>query len=100
IDLPHPHSSPTRRSSDLTFSLSSAWLRQRYLPDRHYSESARSGLDKSCPNRISRELQPIPHPELLKDVRAVPVDGLHADEERRGDRKSTRLNSSYVKISY
>src|ERR1700746_3595195 len=45
----------------------------------------RSGLDEAAPDRVPGRLDPVAHPELLEDVRAVTLDGLPADHERRGD---------------
>ena len=44
-----------------------------------------SRLDQAGPDRVAGEVEPVAHAELLEDVGAVPVDGLHADPERLGD---------------
>src|SRR5690606_41336295 len=85
----HPHAFPTRRSSDLSASVD-LWLRdaapssalRRWFgndPERwaEFQERYRAELER--------------RPEILR---------LLADLRRRLDRKSTRLNSSHVKISY
>src|SRR3712207_8766973 len=38
--------------------------------------------------------------ELLPDIRPLPVEQCQAEADGRGDRKSTRLNSSHANISY
>src|SRR5207302_11279563 len=73
--LRHLHSFPTRRSSDL---VPGACGRNRALGDR--SPSRRGGGRRTPP--VAR-------------LRSVLAGSKHA-----GDRKSTRLNSSHVKISY
>src|SRR5690606_41388917 len=40
------------------------------------------------------------HQQQGHERRGLPHLGQHDDEQRRKDRKSTRLNSSHVKISY
>src|SRR5919197_2775904 len=42
-------------------------------------------LDQAAPDRVAGELDPVPHPELLEDVRAVPLHRLLADHELLGD---------------
>src|SRR5436305_7609592 len=51
---------------------------------------------------VARERDAVAQAELLEHVRAVALDRLLADREAREarDRKSTRLNSSHVRISY
>src|SRR5690606_41921339 len=84
---PHPHlaSFPTRRSSDLhgirirdDALVSAAQLSDRYISDRFLPDKAIDLVDEAASGlKIQAESQP----EQL-------------------DRKSTRLNSSHVKISY
>ena len=58
---------------------------------RPVARTARAGspsatrLHQPAPNRVPRQLDPVVHPELVEDVRAVAVDGLLADHERVGD---------------
>lgn len=44
-----------------------------------------SGLDQPVADRVARQLDPVAHPQLLEDVRAVPLDRLAADHELLGD---------------
>src|SRR5690606_41055452 len=75
----HLHSFPTRRSSDL--------IRIRVL-----------GFEVRPDLRV--ELAGVPH-DFLPVVRTQPGVLIHyRDAMMGGDRKSTRLNSSHVKISY
>lgn len=53
--------------------------------DRHVRRADCSGHDQAAPDRVARYVHAVPHPELVEDVRAVPVDGLAADREQRGD---------------
>src|SRR5436305_9286174 len=81
-----PHSFPTRRSSDLVRQLQPA-LAER--PGQG-ARPARAGRDQG---------------QLALDGAPSDLPGLHRGQElRRGgtceDRKSTRLNSSHVRISY
>src|SRR3712207_8718728 len=46
------------------------------------------------------QLRLVAHAELGADPFDVGVDRMSADPEPGGDRKSTRLNSSYANISY
>src|SRR5690606_41854547 len=84
-DLRDLHSFPTRRSSDL-------------LPRAHRSERQEAGRDHLPPDRHEiagrdgeAHADERPHARVLR----------HLLRQREGaDRKSTRLNSSHVKISY
>src|SRR5690606_41933612 len=85
----HPdlHPFPTRRSSDL----------RRHSMRRTYGIAAvaaghDAGRMAAC-GELAREPD---HERRL----ARPADGHVADDDDRQDRKSTRLNSSHVKISY
>src|SRR5690606_41524674 len=74
---------PTRRSSDLVPQMASSGVR---------------GTSRQL-------LQRLPEPQQQLDVRGVPGDGGPEPARavrpgRAGDRKSTRLNFSHVKISY
>src|SRR4051812_46541415 len=61
--------------------LSSARLGRRRArrPGCDRPRQARSRLDEAAADRVTRELDPVAHPELLEDVRAVALDGLLAD---------------------
>src|SRR5690606_41926878 len=83
-DHPHPHSFPTRRSSDLHFTLPPPLQLHRQLP-------------QPAPLRLVHR---IPHRFIHPLAHAVGhLDAVHLHLLDR-DRKSTRLNSSHVKISY
>src|SRR5690349_23201140 len=80
------HSFPTRRSSDLVVTRGS---HVRHLGDDRESMQER-------PRRLPRE-------ELgaaRAQTEEVPSDGEHVGGVEVPDRKSTRLNSSHVEISY
>src|SRR5699024_11582456 len=90
-DSGHPpalHSFPTRRSSDLDASSVITAVRGRTGPDVYFmdrfntSQFASLGL-----------LEPID--DLIEEY-----EGVSPKEYMSGDRKSTRLNSSHVSISY
>src|SRR3954470_1300292 len=49
------------------------------------SPTGGSGLDEPDADRVAREIHSVAQVELLQQVRAVPVDGLLADVELRGD---------------
>src|SRR5438874_9317504 len=73
--LPSLHSFPTRRSSDLS-------------PSRRRRQSRNTSITR-CPSRVHRRILPqLPAPPGYRS--------LWEDT----DRKSTRLNSSHVEISY
>src|SRR5699024_12630826 len=83
------HSFPTRRSSDLSSRIGYAsWA--EWFPDRHEVDDSFLSLSAHFPrgtdSRDHWERVPI------MDVDQIPY--------RQGDRKSTRLNSSHVSISY
>src|SRR5690606_40244351 len=88
------HSFPTRRSSDLAENQSSS----PYRPDQKCRRHARS----SAPEVVA--CAPWPSAQELHLGAAVhsPVTAREIEAARRADRdrKSTRLNSSHVKISY
>src|SRR5690606_41286715 len=90
---------PTRRSSDLLHG-SGKRLPRHHLdvlgpvhPDPLGEIPHRVRVDRAHLGRHRGER--IEEPETVRDIRA-----LVADIPSRGDRKSTRLNSSHVKISY
>src|SRR5690606_41708635 len=82
-------SSPTRRSSDLTFTANG-----QYRAGLQNAQEVRLQLDRHL-----RELVE----EQRAAVRALEETGMPTHRAREAaflDRKSTRLNSSHVKISY
>src|SRR5690606_41987437 len=91
-DTRQPHSFPTRRSSDLT--------------DGAPSDDTVAAVDRS--ERPARVFSSSRAPTRPGEAEKISFDdlviGLQADVVFRpwmmGDRKSTRLNSSHVKISY
>src|SRR5690606_40580348 len=94
--LTHPralHSFPTRRSSDLPSIRGIPPRGSRRTPTppppacRHHQASRRS-TSSASPSRRQ---------ELVQLIKLETKDTLH---RRVADRKSTRLNSSHVKISY
>src|SRR5207302_9131871 len=94
------HSFPTRRSSDLSATTSSFGARQRrfeepadlFVADAAIAKAANGAGDERL--RFAKCLAPFPRPSVLRYECAGAVPQI--DE----DRKSTRLNSSHVKISY
>src|SRR5690606_39571152 len=86
--------SPTRRSSDL----------RRTLPGRSTGWSRLTPRSRACISTVRPSLGTQGAPPNHKNPRVEPPD--HAIGRSRGglttkvDRKSTRLNSSHVKISY
>src|SRR5207302_9742569 len=97
-DPSHLHSCPTRRSSDLARD-DAEGKTDRKGHDHH---------DRGLPCHRRRHL-PLDESEGLQDGEVPPPPSDRSPEsepERRGggegeqDRKSTRLNSSHVKISY
>src|SRR5690606_39700297 len=92
--IPHPHTFPPRRSSDLTVSLGQfgpAPDRDSFAGDlmRNFGEEVARWRTYGLEPTIAR-WQSVGHPQGSALT-------LH---EADGDRKSTRLNSSHVKISY
>src|SRR5690606_39532495 len=83
------HSFPTRRSSDL-----SAHCRRRSLRRARTRRSPQRGRDTRETTPTSARRRPSPD----RCARRGPAPESASDE--RADRKSTRLNSSHVKISY
>src|SRR5690606_41990095 len=82
----HLHSFPTRRSSDLTLS----GERQGSLAYALFDLLHLDGVDVSAAPLVERK-------ELLKEL----LQGAAGHQKLfQQDRKSTRLNSSHVKISY
>src|SRR5690625_6077078 len=79
-DLVDLHSFPTRRSSDLW-----CWEPHGDVPGPANVGSACAHPTMDAPGAVARPASPVP------DM---------SDGDWRGDRKSTRLNSSHVAISY
>src|SRR5690606_41436242 len=76
-----------------------------YCPFLFFFFFSRSGSPRhlpSFPTRRSSDLRHYCHWCDLRDLVGLPgsVGGLHDGLRNREDRKSTRLNSSHVKISY
>src|SRR5690606_41591575 len=95
-DPPHLHSFPTRRSSDLISMAVNAmrdgaydFMEKPFSPER-LVEVARRALEQ---RGLAREVW-----SLRKQL--AERDSLEGKIIGRSDRKSTRLNSSHVKISY
>src|SRR5690606_41342151 len=82
------HSFPTRRSSDLSFTISSSKLVS--------GRGAKSIIVTFTPKREAIWANSIPmYPAPMKSI----LSGKDF-KSKKSDRKSTRLNSSHVKISY
>ena len=62
-----------------------ALLRPRLSPCLGEIGVRDSGLDQPGPDRVARQLRPVPHPELGQDVGPVTLDRLEADRERLRD---------------
>src|SRR5690606_40959785 len=61
---------------------------------------ARFGVDPEPPPFVELELSPFLRTERFQEIAAAAVDLGGVPPVRHVDRKSTRLNSSHVKISY
>src|SRR5699024_12748612 len=94
-DLRAPHSFPTRRSSDLAYGVGDfVWFEGR---EYQITDLQRGYVELLPPGMAI--------PVYRTENRADFERGLHSDERNRYitdylDRKSTRLNSSHVSISY
>src|SRR5690606_40598183 len=88
VDHRDPHSFPTRRSSDLG-----------HPPVRRQRSPT---LAPGCPpRRHNPPAQASPHTHPPHAISSAPPSlGTRAQFRTHQDRKSTRLNSSHVKISY
>src|SRR5207302_2224430 len=82
----HPHSFPTRRSSDLPYSDIPSLYDMYVQASVHQRPNERFGME------VFRN--------TANDPQAIPMDLPVGPDYVIGDRKSTRLNSSHVKISY
>src|SRR5439155_26603222 len=90
---PTSHSFPTRRSSDLPFSV------RRILPphaQRHGPKAMKEGVELGRLRTIRRKLPSLLLNRLNEAEQVIRTFG----DNQRQDRKSTRLNSSHVAISY
>src|SRR5690606_41893404 len=85
-----PHPFPTRRSSDLMLN-KQCCSRIDTLCNIQADCNLAFLFPQHCPNRTTPDKSVIAH--------LHPVKNLH-DKSFKKDRKSTRLNSSHVKISY
>src|SRR5699024_12428121 len=97
-DLPGPHSLPTRRSSDL-WELAFAGLitTDSFAALRSYVR----GPSPAHGSRASRRSHPVGRRGAARLSAAMMRQGASSPSELVvGDRKSTRLNSSHVSISY
>src|SRR5699024_12102078 len=83
--LRYLHSFPTRRSSDLVTG----------YPEDHYRLE---GADMSLPDLSAHYAHTFP--ELVRPATPAPTPDPHIVVLNEQDRKSTRLNSSHVSISY
>src|SRR5690606_40577487 len=95
--LPEPRSSPTRRSSDLGLTLLDSAGKPMnpkgiLLEASHGSATIRGNVLSVAPHAMASGTQGIVR--FTSTVRIMPPRGAATD------RKSTRLNSSHVKISY
>src|SRR5690606_39831423 len=95
LDIP---SFPTRRSSDLHRENSTGY--QKFAVN-YLQKLRRSGWFKhyglnECLEKSKKVLEWF----YLPDGRLAPIGDTSAEPQRPEDRKSTRLNSSHVKISY
>src|SRR5262245_36391919 len=94
-DLPDLHPFPTRRSSDLLFNVAAIGGKSPRNFDCRSRLPRGSGAVKSTRSSVVRLTFPAPHHGRRK---AVPHE-IHRGA-RHVDRKSTRLNSSHLGISY
>src|SRR5207249_11081183 len=97
---PPPHPFPTRRSSDL----SPEHDFTRYILLLQFMQCLTLGTELHTPHVSIILRPPMRSPQiekpLLARVRDLPRLVVHSARERARDRKSTRLNSSHVSISY
>src|SRR5690606_39385173 len=94
------HSSPTRRSSDLQ--LPAADLGQGVGAGRRLrlgAQGTQEPLSGATVDRVTQALLFLPD-RVARAAADDPIDLADIVAARQQDRKSTRLNSSHVKISY
>src|SRR5207253_9507280 len=97
---PHPPSFPTRRSSDLS-RRSAAEIADLYGVPRERLSVVYNGVDLERfhpKNRAAQRYLARAEAGVVADAWTLLFVG--SGFERKGDRKSTRLNSSHVAISY
>src|SRR5207249_9832411 len=95
VPPPAPHSFPTRRSSDLFL------MTKNPLDAPGKPAVVQIGFEEGTPVSVDHvPLGPVELLETLNDVAAEHGVGRADVVEDRLDRKSTRLNSSHVSISY
>src|SRR5690606_41768217 len=87
------HPVPTRRSSDLAWETEETAGREGWAAEL---AAAREALEAELASRRAEAEQEVAQ---LRHAAATETGKLRADADRE-DRKSTRLNSSHVKISY
>src|SRR5690606_41557446 len=95
---PRPRSFPTRRSSDLDRDRASARGRAAPAPPA----AARPADRPAQPDHLLEVARAALHPVQGRDdgIAAIHLKVEETLREAHRDRKSTRLNSSHVKISY
>src|SRR5690606_42077053 len=89
------HSFPTRRSSDLL-------LWNGRLPDARQLDELNSRLyaERGLPRTVVDMIRLMPRDANPMAALRTAVSALALEDPEAEDRKSTRLNSSHVKISY
>src|SRR5207302_2529879 len=91
------HSFPTRRSSDLNFTDPEAKIMKQSNKGFDYSYNAQAVVDGAEQIIVAAEVTN----QANDKQKGVPMACAALDNlNTAGDRKSTRLNSSHVKISY
>src|SRR5690606_41407710 len=93
-----PRSFPPRRSSDLTrraTATTAAWLAEQAGEVGHDQKQGGGKENQACLTQLGLVLHGV---DLLLSARSG--SGSQCCRVETGDRKSTRLNSSHVKISY
>src|SRR5207249_9147249 len=97
---PDPHSFPTRRSSDLYVNFSSFDAERGRLMSPTEVDTARPVAVlgwKTADRLFGTDIDPL---DKLIQIEGVHFRVVGVSEKRGSDRKSTRLNSSHVSISY
>src|SRR5207302_9946550 len=92
VDLGHVHSFPTRRSSDLA--------RARQPASALHPRKGRHSVQVRRWALRHLQMQDRKRPREYRRDQGQGEEPLIRSRFRRGDRKSTRLNSSHVKTSY
>src|SRR5207249_8901993 len=95
-----PHSFPTRRSSDLGEQRREGLLLRADLLPQRLGENRAARIPPAHPS-LAVPVDPDRHELVgLLDGKRAETERVDELEDRRVDRKSTRLNSSHVSISY